>query len=142
MISVDAMAAAYRVGLLGDGTLAGYLPGGIAYERQREGASSTGYAVLKVSKVAERPSSGFIYRTFQMTVAMYLPSDGANQSSAETRLRTLVDYQRTFVSPSGGAINMVTPTTAEMSVAEEMRRGADVAPVICAWMIHTVEART
>ena len=150
MLTVDGLAETFRLYLLADPTLAAMVPGGWMYDRQRQSTAAslgkTGYGVIRVDYVGTTPSSSFVWRKYTVTTACYLTANSQDQEPYQTRLSDYVDFQATAIQayvpnvpPSG--ILMVTPGEVGMKVADEMKQGSDVVPVMAAWLVTVVDQR-
>lgn len=150
MLTVDGLAETFRTYLVADATLAALVPGGWLYDRQRQSTAAslgkTGYGVIRVDYTGTTNSSGFLWRKYTVTTACYLTANSQDQSAYQSRLSAYVDFQanaiQAYVPPaSGSGILMVTPGEVSLKVADEMKSGSDVVPVMSAWSVTVTDNR-
>lgn len=152
MLTVDGIAETFRTFLLTQATIVDMLPGGWLYDRQRQAttatADSTGYGVIRVDWLDNLNSSGAIYRHYAVTLAGYLTSNSQLQSDFQAALDAVLSFQPGvdnltphIPAASGSGLCMCTPQAVSQKVADEMKSGSDVTPVMAAWWIEVVDGR-
>ncbi len=145
MISADAIYSAVRQRFIAYLPLDTLLAGRWRQGRHEQGASADGpYGIITVSPGRVTLSSGFIYKLWTVTTAVYAPASATSQDSIQTAMAGAMDFKQSNVTAfivSGGSVNMISPATVDQRVERDMRSGTDVVPVISAWLMKTVETR-
>jgi hypothetical protein len=146
MIALDQIHAMFRTALLDNATVAALVPGGWMQTRQPQDANGTAgaYGILRVVHDKKQQTSGGIFNLYTVTLAVYMPASTTAQTAVQTALAELFDYDRTAVTvPSANdcGVVMIAPKTVDQTVANEMRNGSDVVPVVMQWYLRTCEKR-
>ena len=143
MITLDDLYTAFRTTLLASVPVNSIVPGSNwLIGRQSEGASAAGpYGIIQLQAGRIVQSSSFIIKYYTLTLTAYITASTTIQDNLSAALATLLDYQSSAVTVSGGSVNMISPLSLDQRVESQMRSGSDVVPIISQWLVRTVETR-
>lgn len=141
MVTVNEWLAAIRPTLVGDATLAALVTGGWLMDRQASAAAP--YGVLRLDFQSQQQTSNGIFRTYTLTTTVYAAVGATAQTTIPARLAALLDYKPAAITPvpSGGGVVMLAPRSLDQRLANELRSGADVTPLISQWTMKVMESR-
>lgn len=147
MVTINDWLASIRTALNANTTLSAIMTGGWLFERQVSAATEA-YGVLMLDFDRQERTSGCIFRWYTLTAVAYASVTVTTSSAAAitipTQLAITLDNQGNggnVTAPTGGGIVLITPKSLDQKLADKMKSGYDVTPLMSQWTMQVAESR-